>query len=161
MRRTRAQGDGGAKLRRPAMTSSKDDSSVRLDDAPVADDLSLTPAPAVLLRGIEPAMATLFDEWLTRDGLRVLRHAAANERIGLILIDLPFPRQDGAQRLQQLAQAWPGVPVLALSSAFFAGVAAQGDVARQLGAAAVLAAPVARETLRAAVAKVLQRGPVA
>jgi DNA-binding response OmpR family regulator len=137
------------------MTSSRDDLSVRLDDAPAQHEDAVT--PAVLLRGIEPAMAALFDEWLARDGWRVLRDAAANERIGLIVIDLPFPRHDGAQRVRELAQHWPGVPVLALSSAFFAGVAVQGDVARQLGATAVLAAPVARNTLRAAVAELLQR----
>lgn len=143
------------------MTSSKDDLPERHDDAPAPDHSAPARAPAVLLRGIEPPMAALFDEWLTRDGLRVLQHAAVNEPVDVILIDLPFPRQDGAPRLRQLAQAWPSVPVLVLSSTFFAGVSAQGDVARQLGAAAVLAAPVARDTLRAAVAKVLRRRPAA
>jgi CheY-like chemotaxis protein len=141
------------------MTSSKDDLPARHDDAPAADGNAVASAPAVLLRGIEPEMAALFDEWLTRDRLRVLRQADADERLSLILIDLPFPRQDGAPRLRQLAQAWPGVPVLVLSSTFLPGVAAQGDVAHQLGAAAVLASPVARDTLRAAVAKLLHRSP--
>jgi CheY-like chemotaxis protein len=129
--------------------------SIACDDAAVAPEA--TASPNVLLIDIEPAMAGLFESWLSGEGLRVLRHADAAERIALILIDLPFPRQDGVRRLQRLAQAWPGVPVLVLSSTFFAGVAAQGAVARQLGAAAVLAAPVERETLSRAVAQVLSK----
>ena len=86
----------------------------------------------------------------------VIRAAPAGEPLALILIDLPFPRQDGTQRLQQPAQAWPGVPVIALSSTFLPHVAAQGEVARQLGAAAVLPAPVAQGTLRAAVARLIR-----
>jgi CheY-like chemotaxis protein len=147
------------------MTASKNDLQERADDTlssalvDGSDDVD-SAAPAVLLLGIEPATAGLFDEWLTRDGLRVLQQArprtGTHERVALIVIDLAFPRRDGARQLHQLAQAWPGVPVLALSSTFLPGVAAQGEVARQLGAAAVLAAPVARDALRGAVAQLLQ-----
>jgi CheY-like chemotaxis protein len=111
--------------------------------------------PLVLLEDIEAATASLFAEWLTRDGLRVQRHAAPHDPLALIVVDLPFPRQDGAQRLRQLAQAWPGVPVIALSSTFLPHVAVQGELARQLGASAVLPAPVAQGTLRATVASLL------
>jgi CheY-like chemotaxis protein len=134
------------------MQSSRDDS--RAEEVSLAVDDGAARL-AVLAQDIEPAMADLYEAWLSLDGLRVRRRAVAGEPIALILADLPFPRQDGAARLRQLAQAWPGVPVLALSSTFLPGVAAQGEVARQLGAAAVLAAPVARDTLRHAVAQLL------
>ena len=42
----------------------------------------------------------------------------------LAIVDVAFPRQDGAERLQALARAVPGMPLLALSPTFFAGVAA-------------------------------------
>ena len=135
------------------MQSSRADSPTQ-DDSPAVDDGGARTA-SVLVQDIEPTMADLYEAWLSLDGLRVQRHAVAGESIALILTDLPFPRQDGAARLRQLAQSWPGVPVLALSSTFLPGVAAQGEVARQLGAAAVLAAPVARDTLRHAVARLL------
>jgi len=134
------------------MQSFRDDSPAQ--DVRVTVDDGAAPL-AVLLQDVEPTMADLYEAWLSLDGLRVRREAAAGEPIALILTDLPFPRQDGAARLRQLAHSWPGVPVLALSSTFLPGVAAQGEVARQLGAAAVLAAPVARETLRHAVAQLL------
>ena len=145
--------DPGHGCQTGAMQCSRDDSPA-LDVSPALDNGGAR--LAVLLHDIDPAMADLYAAWLNLDGLRVQRRAVAGEPIALILADLPFPRQDGAARLRQLAQSWPGVPVLALSSTFLPGVAAQGEVARQLGAAAVLAAPVARETLRHAVAQLLQ-----
>lgn len=137
-----------------AMQSSRDDAPAQSVSLAVDDG---TAQPAVLLQEIEAPMADLYDAWLSAEGLRVQRHAVAGEPIALILTDVPFPRQDGAVRLRQLAQSWPGVPVLALSSTFLPGVAQRGDVARQLGAAAVLAAPVTRDTLRHAVAQLLQQ----
>jgi CheY-like chemotaxis protein len=132
----------------------------RDDDAPLRDEPALpdcpdAAAPGVLLIDIEPAMAALLDEWFARDGRRVLQGTtAAACEVGLIVTELAFPRQGGSQRLQQLHAAWPGVPVIVLSPTFHTGVAPQGEVARALGAAAVLPAPVSRETLRAAVARV-------
>ena len=116
------------------MQSSKDDSPAQ-NVSPAVNDGGAR--RAVLLQDIDPTMADLYEAWLSLDGLRAQRHAVAGEPIALILTDLPFPRQDGATRLRQLAQSWPDVPVLALSSTFLPGVAAQGEVARQLGAAAV------------------------
>ena len=110
----------------------------------------------VLLCDIEPATAALFAEWLGAEGLRADSDAARPEPPAvLILIELPFPRQGGQQRLRELAQAWPGVPAVVLSPTLLPGVSPQGEVARQLGAAAVLPVPVSREALRAAVAWVL------
>lgn len=111
----------------------------------------------VLLLGIEPAMAALIEEWLAPEGLRVTSSERAPMSVSLVLIDLPFPRRDGRERLRELAQVHPGVPVVVLSSTFFTGVAAQGEVAQQLGAAAVLATPVTRDSLRATVLRVLAR----
>jgi CheY-like chemotaxis protein len=110
----------------------------------------------VLLCDIEPAMAALFAEWLGADGLQADADASRPEPpAALILIELPFPRQGGALRLRELARTWPGVPLVVLSPTLLPGVAPQGEVARTLGAAAVLPAPVSRAALRAAVAQVL------
>jgi CheY-like chemotaxis protein len=110
----------------------------------------------VLLCDIEPAMAALFAEWLGADGLQADADASRPEPpAALILIELPFPRQGGTLRLRELAGAWPGVPLIVLSPTLLPGVSPQGEVARALGAAAVLPAPVSRAALRAAVARVL------
>lgn len=119
-------------------------------------------APRVLLVDIEPALAGLLAEWLQQAGIgvRAARGADANAlpcRAELLVIDIAFPRRGPTPRLQALALAWPGTPILALSATFFAGVAARGEVARRLGAAAVLATPVAREDWLAAVQRLLER----
>ena len=120
------------------------------------------PLPSVLLVDIEPALAGLLAEWLHQDGIHACaaRGPLADALPGcaeLLVIDIPFPRQGASPRLQALALAWPGTPILALSSTFFAGVAARGEVARSLGVAAVLATPVSRDDWLAAVRRLLER----
>ncbi len=127
---------------------------------PCADDarvVATTSVPRrVLLCDIEPATVALFAEWLAADGLRADSDAQASAPpVALILIELPFPRQGGQQRLHDLACAWPGVPVIVLSPTLLPGVSPQGEVARALGAAAVLPAPLSRAALREAVARLL------
>lgn len=130
----------------------------RVDDAGRAD----VPRP-VLLLGLEPALGALVAEWLAGHGIATV---AANgdlpERLGpaaLAIVDVAFPRQDGARRLQALAQSLPDTPVLALSPTFFAGVAASGSVARRLGVAEVLPTPVRRDDLLAAVRRLMPAAP--
>ena len=108
--------------------------------------------PRILLVDIEPAMAALFVEWLAADGLMADSDMTRTEPpAALILIDLPFPRQRGREPLERLQRTWPGVPVAVLSPTLLPGVSPQGEVARALGAAAVLPSPVSRESLRAAI----------
>ena len=57
--------------------------------------------------------------------------------------------------MTQLAARHPGKPLVALSSNFFAGVEANGAVARALGAKAVLPKPLTREALLGALRKLL------
>lgn len=126
--------------------------------SPSRDD---PPPPTVLLVDIEPALAALLGEWLGEAGVAALalrddELAAWPGRIDLIAVDLPFPRQRGAARVQQLVAARPGTPLLALSPTFFAGVASRGEVARQLGVAAVLATPVGRADWLGAVDRLLE-----
>jgi CheY-like chemotaxis protein len=122
------------------------------------------PPPCVLLVDIEPALAGLLAEWLHRAGIQACaaRGTSADtlpRRAELLVTDIPFPRQGPSPRLQALALAWPGTPILALSPTFFAGVAAGGEVACTLGVAAVLATPVSREDWLAAVRRLLERRP--
>lgn len=105
----------------------------------------------VLLADLEPAVAALLQEWLGSAGITAT-HAEVNTAASdaaLLIVDLPYPRQGGAERLRALSRRWPGVPVLVISAAFFAGVPPRGELARALGVSAVLPAPVARESLLA------------
>jgi DNA-binding response OmpR family regulator len=114
--------------------------------------------PIALLVDLEPSLATLIAEWLDDIGVDACipaRDASRDRAVDLVVVDVPYPRREGAQRVGALAAALPRAPILALSSTFFAGVAASGSVARDLGAAAVLPAPVGRDALVAAVRRLL------
>jgi CheY-like chemotaxis protein len=90
----------------------------------------------------DPALHGLLEEWLADEGCRVVEHDP-----DLVLFDLPLPRQAGANLARQLAARHPGKRLVALSSNFFAGVEANGAVARTLGVDAVLPKPLTREAL--------------
>jgi CheY-like chemotaxis protein len=104
------------------------------------------PAARILLVDADPALSGLIEEWLAALGCSVVQ-----ERPDLILVDVAFPRQGGADVLKRLGAEHPGTPLLALSSNFFGRIERNGAVARALGVAAVLPKPVSREALIAAV----------
>jgi CheY-like chemotaxis protein len=113
--------------------------------------------PRVLVFDADGALFGLLQEWLGEEGCSV--HCATcdcdahdrRERCDLAVIDLAFPREDGAECVRRVARCHPQAPILALSSAFFAGIHCQGTVARALGASCVLAKPASREALTRAV----------
>jgi CheY-like chemotaxis protein len=104
----------------------------------------------VLVVGADPALAGLLEEWLAEAGCRMV-----DDEPQVILVDLHLPRQAGAGAARELRARHPGTPLIALSSGFFAGVEANGAVARTLGVEAVLPKPLTREALVAALRKVL------
>jgi CheY-like chemotaxis protein len=115
-------------------------------------------APRVLVVDADPALLGLLEEWLDGQGCRVVadgNEAEAQDGFDLAVVDVPFPRQGGLCRLKRVAERHPGVPILALSSNFFAGIANTGMVARALGVAGALPKPVSREALLAAVGELL------
>lgn len=122
----------------------------------------------VRLVGFEPEWCHLLTEWLRGEHMdtvvsELLPDGAAGPhdaaRCDLVALNLPFPRQDGRQRVQQLRQRWPATPVLLLSPTFHAGVEAGGTLARELGVQAVVAMPVPRQVLLHAVQQALGPQP--
>jgi DNA-binding response OmpR family regulator len=112
-------------------------------------------APArVLVVDADPALAELLQEWLGAEGWSVEHGPSAADGYGLIVVDVPFPRQ-ARDALRGLVRAHPGTPVLVLSSSFLPGVDCGGGVARALGVAGVLAKPVSETALLAAVRTLL------
>jgi len=116
--------------------------------------------PSVLVVDADPALLGLLEEWLGAQGLSVVEERTASGEplengFDLVVVDVPFPRHCGLEALKRVAHRHPGVPILALSSSFFAGIASTGVVAQALGVAGVLPKPVGREALCAAVRKLL------
>jgi DNA-binding response OmpR family regulator len=116
-------------------------------------------APRVLVVDADPALLGLLEEWFQGQGWRVVADGAGEDStrndFDLAVVDVPFPRHRGLVQLKRVAECHPGVPILALSSSFFAGIASSGVVARALGVAGALPKPVSREALLATVRKLL------
>lgn len=117
--------------------------------------------PHVLVVEADCSLFGLLEEWLGAEGCTVAYECACHqpgpERVDLVVVDVPFPRQGGLELLQRVSSKYPQAPVIALSPTFFASVECAGAVARALGVASVLPKPLAREALAAAVRRLLQR----
>jgi CheY-like chemotaxis protein len=114
-------------------------------------------ARRVLLIDVEPGLAALLQEWLAEAGCRVVTDC--DEAPDLVFVDIPFPRQRGAERIRDIAARHPRLPLVALSSSFFAGIDSQGAVAQALGVAGVLPKPVPRAALSATLQRLLPAWP--
>ncbi|MEO8858889.1 MAG: response regulator [Burkholderiaceae bacterium] len=116
--------------------------------------------PLIRVVDADPALVALLTEWLREAGFEV-DHAGRIAprpavRYDLILVDLPFPRLDGMQRITDIAARHPGVPIIAVSTAFFPAVCGYFEVARALGVRHALSKPLFRGELLAAVRLVLK-----
>ena len=108
-------------------------------------------------------MRDLLAEWLTAAGYRV--HAvprvdgATLPPADVVIVDVYMPRHLGVERLGSTRKSFPGVPIIAISGQFRAGVDCSGPAARALGVDGVIPKPCGREALLAAVRSVI--GPSA
>lgn len=112
-----------------------------------------------LVADADAATLGLVEAWLAADGWQVTdeRDAAPGTGFDLAIVDVPYPREGGSERLRRLAEAHPGTPKLVLSATLFAGVECCGQCARALGAEGVLPKPITRAALLAAVQRLAPR----
>ncbi len=100
-------------------------------------------------------MRSLLVEWLTAGGYDVYGVVGGNAQtppsVDLVIVDVYMPRCLGVERLRAARRAYPGVPIIAVSGQFCAGVDGAGSTARSLGVERVIAKPFSRETLLDAV----------
>jgi CheY-like chemotaxis protein len=103
----------------------------------------------VLVLDSDALTQSMISEWLDADGWQVLEPAADPPPgdLGLVVVDLPFPRAGSLDPLQQVRQEYPDVPVLVISSTVFGNVGCFGPCAQALGVSGVLPKPVSREAL--------------
>lgn len=116
-------------------------------------NLPASDRPRVLIVGADPALFALLSEWLAADGIDA--HEDVDADCELLLVDVPFPRDGGCERMRARMVRHAGRPVVAMSSTFFSNVDRDGPCARELGVSAVLPKPVAREALLVALRPLL------
>ncbi len=102
----------------------------------------------------DPLMRALLEEWLSEGGYRVRLAIPRNvqrDAADLVIASVYMPKRAGAQALRDIRAAHPGVPMIAISGQFRSGLPAAGATARELGVDQVIAKPLARGDLLAAV----------
>jgi DNA-binding response OmpR family regulator len=99
-------------------------------------------------------MLALLKEWLSQAGYRVLDAEPGGEQRAdtedLVIASIYMPKQAGVQ-LCKIRAAHPGTPLIAISGQFRSGLSAAGMTAGMLGVGQVLAKPLDRCALLAAV----------
>ena len=108
----------------------------------------------------DPLMRSLLAEWLTAEGYGVESvagdKAQPSPSVDLVIVDVYMPRWLGVERLRSARRAYPGVPIIASSGQFRAGLDCAGPAAQALGVERVMAKPFSREALLDAVRSVIR-----
>ena len=108
----------------------------------------------------EPGLRLLLAATLTGAGFEVLQAGNGLEavrlceggRVDLLLTDLVMPDHEGLETIRRMRQERPHIPVVAMSGAFDGGFL---EVARAMGAAAVIQKPFTPEQVVKVVSRVL------
>jgi CheY-like chemotaxis protein len=97
----------------------------------------------------------LLREWLGEAGYRVHQgmppDANGAWRADLVIVSVYMPKHTGARGLRDVQTAHPGTPLIAISGQFRSGLSAGGATAQSLGVRQVIAKPLVRLDLLAAV----------
>lgn len=99
-------------------------------------------------------MFDLLREWLSRAGYDVRGPYTPFEpgiRSDLVIASIEAPKLKGEARIQGLQREHPGVPIIALTCRARSGLSCEGETARSLGVDWVIAKPLTRHALLAAV----------
>jgi DNA-binding response OmpR family regulator len=100
-------------------------------------------------------MRGLLEEWLKGAGYRVSAgtpcSVPSRAEADLVIVNIGMPKHAGAGVANEIRAAHAGTPMIAISAQFRAGLSTSGATAQSLGVAQVLAKPLTREALLAAV----------
>jgi DNA-binding response OmpR family regulator len=105
----------------------------------------------------------LLREWLGEAGYGVhrgaLHEAQCRRRADLVIASVYMPKQSGHEWLRVVQAAHPGIPLIAISGQFRSGLCADGATAKTLGVQQVIAKPLIRADLLAAVRAMIGKPP--
>jgi DNA-binding response OmpR family regulator len=106
----------------------------------------------------------LLREWLGEAGYRVWSGALCEARCArpaadLVIASLYMPKQSGSRWVRDIQAAHPGTPLIAISGQFRPGLRAAGATAQSLGVQQVMAKPLVRVDLLAAVRDIIGTPP--
>jgi DNA-binding response OmpR family regulator len=107
-------------------------------------------------------MFGLLREWLSGAGYRVEDFASAadpTDAVALVIVSIALPKQASDALLRHVQAIHPQSPIIVLTSSARSGLSSAGAAARALGVERVMAKPLTRAELLAAVHDIAGRKP--
>jgi len=116
--------------------------------------------PTILLYEEDDQMRGLLTEWLRGCGYQVrsvaMDGSPSQNMPNLVIASLYNPKQAGTRLINDIQAKYPGIPVIAISAQFRAGLSTAGTTAQSLGVAQVIAKPLTRDALLGAVKSIFR-----
>jgi CheY-like chemotaxis protein len=130
---------------------------------PNKPNMTTTTTTDILILEDDPIMREALADWLQAAGYRVRKAADGSAGLAavklavpaLVVTDICMPGTTGPVVIAELRQAYPEIPIIAISCLFNSGHGMDADAAIALGAARALAKPFKRGELLRAVADLL------
>jgi len=118
----------------------------------------------ILVIDDEAAVRALLSKILERDGFSVITASDGKEGmkkfkiepVDLVITDLIMPEKEGVELIMELKKGFPDVPIIAISGGGRNSAESYLNIAKLLGADAVLEKPIHKEKLLETVKKVLK-----
>jgi len=119
----------------------------------------LRPMCSIVIYEADDLMRGLLQEWLTCAGYRVSAVTPCGPaplEADLVIANIEMPKHMGSRATDKIRAAYPGTPIIAISAQFRAGLSTGGTTAQALGVAQVIAKPLTRNALLAAVSAIIE-----
>jgi DNA-binding response OmpR family regulator len=120
---------------------------------------TLQPMSSIVIYEADDLMRGLLQEWLTGAGYRVNAVSTCEPpphmATDLVIVNIGMPKHAGSRVADKIRAAYPGTPIIAISAQFRADLSTAGTTARTLGVAQVIAKPLSRNALLAAVSAII------
>ena len=120
---------------------------------------TLRPMSSIVIYEADDLMRGLLQEWLTGAGYRASAVAPCGVppqgAADLVIVSIGMPKHTGSRVADKIRAAHPGTPIIAISAQFRADLSTAGTTAQSLGVAQVIAKPLSRDALLAAVSAII------
>jgi DNA-binding response OmpR family regulator len=120
---------------------------------------TLWPMSTIVIYEADDLMRGLLQEWLTGAGYRVSAVTPCDPppdvTAALVIVSIGMPKHAGSRVAEKFRAAHPGTPIIAISAQFRADLSTAGTTAQTLGVARVIAKPLTRDALLAAVSAII------
>ena len=117
----------------------------------------------IVIYEVDDLMRGLLEEWLTAAGYRVSAVAPCSPlprvEADLVIVNIGMPKHAGSRVAEEIRAAYPKAPIIALSAQFRADLSTCGATAQTLGVTQVIAKPLTREALLAAIRAIIDSAP--